>query len=124
LAAFVFAILFLMLTAASAIAQSFGSAEQARAMLDRAVAALKSDKAKALREFNDADNKELHDRDRYVSCFNITDGNFIAAPSAMLGTDIRTFKVGEPVECMFSLIMEGVEGVEGHFFGSRTLNPK
>jgi hypothetical protein len=95
LAAFAFATLFLMLTAASAIAQGFGSAEEARAMLDRAVAALKSDEAKALREFNDADNKEFHDRDLYVSCFNIADGKFIAAPSAMLGTDIRTFNAGD-----------------------------
>jgi hypothetical protein len=95
MAAFAFAILFIMLTAASAIAQSFGSAEEARAMLDRAVVALKSDEAKALREFNDADNKEFHDRDLYVSCFNIADGKFTAAPSAMLGTDIRTFNVGD-----------------------------
>jgi len=95
LAACAFATLFLILTTASALAQSFGSAEEARAMLDRAVAALKSDEAKALREFNDADNKEFHDRDLYVSCFNIADGNFTAAPSAMLGTDIRTFKVGD-----------------------------
>ena len=95
MAACVFATLFLILTAASALAQSFGSAEEARAMLDRAVAALKSDEAKALREFNDADNKEFHDRDLYVSCFNIADGNFTAAPSAMLGTDIRTFKAGD-----------------------------
>ena len=95
MAAFAFATLFLMSTAASAIAQSFGSAEEARAMLDRAVVALKSDEAKALREFNDAENKEFHDRDLYVSCFNIADGKFTAAPSAMLGTDIRTFNVGD-----------------------------
>src|SRR6516162_11149214 len=84
-----------MLTVPSAIAQSFGSAEEARAMLDRAVAALKSDDAKALREFNDADNKEFHDRDLYVSCFNIADGVFTAAPSAMVGMDIRSFNVGD-----------------------------
>ena len=94
MAAFAFATLFLMLTA-SAIAQSFGSAEEARAMLGRAVAALKSDEAKALHEFNDADNKEFHDRDLYVSCFNIADGIFTAAPSAMLGMDIRSFNVGD-----------------------------
>jgi hypothetical protein len=63
---FAFVASFLMLTVTSAIAQSFGTAEEARAMLDRAVAALKSDEAKALREFNDADNKEFHDRDLYV----------------------------------------------------------
>ncbi len=64
-------------------------------MLDRAMAALKSDQVKALREFNDADNKGFHDRDLYVSCFNIADGVFTAAPSAMLGTDIRTYKAGD-----------------------------
>src|SRR5215467_9500709 len=64
-------------------------------MLDRAVAALKSDEPKALRELNDADNKQFHDRDLYVSCFDISDGKFTAAPSALLGTDIRTFKAGD-----------------------------
>jgi hypothetical protein len=93
--AFAFATVLLVLTTGSATAQSFGTAEEARAMLDRAVAALKSDQAKALREFNDADNKEFHDRDLYVSCFNVSDGNFTAAPSAMLGIDIRTFKLGD-----------------------------
>jgi hypothetical protein len=37
---------------ALAITQQFGTAEEARAMLDRAVAGLKSDEAKALRDFN------------------------------------------------------------------------
>lgn len=95
MAAFAFATLFLMLTASSAIAESFGSAEEARAMLDRAVAVLKSDEGKALSEFNDTNNKEFHDRDLYVSCFNIADGKFTAAPSAMLGTDVRTYNVGD-----------------------------
>jgi cytochrome c len=93
--AFAFATLLLMLTAISSIAQSFGSAEEARAMLDRAVASLKSNQARALQEFNDPDNRQFHDRDLYVSCFDIADGKFIAAPSAMLGMDIRTFNVGD-----------------------------
>jgi hypothetical protein len=71
------------------------SGQQKKQERYRAVAALKSDEAKALREFNDADNREFHDRDLNVSCFNVADGNFTAAPSAMLGTDIRTFKVGD-----------------------------
>jgi len=81
-------------------------------MFDRAVAALKSDEAKALRELNDADNKEFHDRDLYVSCFNISDGNFTAAPPAMLGMDIRTFKVGDdPIgERAFDAIQGKPEG--------------
>jgi hypothetical protein len=93
--ALAFATSLLMLTVQSAIAQSFGTAEEARAMLERAVAALKTDQAKALREFNDADNKQFHDRDLYVSCFNISDGIFTAAPSAMVGMDVRTFYVGD-----------------------------
>jgi hypothetical protein len=95
LVALAVATLLLMLTAASASAQNFGTADEARAMLDRAVAALKSDQAKALQEFNDPDNQQFHDRDLYVSCFDISDGKFIAAPTAMLGMDIRTFKVGD-----------------------------
>ena len=38
---------------ALAVTQQFGTAEEARAMLDRAVDGLKSDEAKALRDFND-----------------------------------------------------------------------
>lgn len=93
--ALAFATSLLILAVASAIAQNFGTAEEARAMLDRAVAALKSDEAKALREFNDDENKQFHDRDLYVSCFNISDGKFTAAPSAMLGSDVRTYNVGD-----------------------------
>jgi cytochrome c len=93
--AFAFATVLPMLTVASAIAQNFGTAEQARAMLDRAVAALNTDEAKALQEFNDANNKQFHDRDLYVSCFNVSDGKFTAAPTAMLGIDIRTFNLGD-----------------------------
>jgi hypothetical protein len=93
--AFAFVTLLLTLTGAEAVAQTFGTADEARAMLDHAVASLKSDEAKALREFNDPDSKQFHDRDLYVSCFDISDGKFIAAPPAMLGMDIRTFKVGD-----------------------------
>jgi len=98
--------------AVSAIAQDFGTAEEARAMLDRAVAALKSDKPDALREFNDPDNKQFHDRDLYVSCFNISDGKFTAAPPAMLGMDIRTFNVGAELigQRAFDVVQAAPEG--------------
>ena len=85
-----------LLTANLASAEQFGTAEQARAMLDRAVAALKSDQATALREISNANNKLFHDRDLYVSCFNASDGKFTAFPSAgMIGIDVRTFKLGD-----------------------------
>jgi len=48
------------------MAQQTGTAEEAKAMFDRAVAAVKADEAKALSEFNDKNNKQFHDRDLYV----------------------------------------------------------
>jgi hypothetical protein len=110
---FAFATLLLTLTGASAIAQSFGTAEEARAMLDRAVAALKSDKPGALREFTDPENKQFHDRDLYISCFNISDGKFTAAPPAMAGMDIRSFNVGtDPIgQKAFDAVQAVPEGI-------------
>jgi hypothetical protein len=59
--------LMLLGSAASVSAQQLGTAEQARAMLDRAISALKFNEATALSDFNDANNKQFHDRDLYVS---------------------------------------------------------
>ena len=47
-----YAVVLVLFTAASAPAAQFGTAEEAKAMLDRAVAAVKEDKAKALDMFN------------------------------------------------------------------------
>jgi hypothetical protein len=58
-----FATLSLILTANLASAEQFGTADEARAMLDRAIAALKSDEVTALRAFSDTKNKQFHDRD-------------------------------------------------------------
>jgi len=81
---------------ALAITQQFGTAEEASAMLDRAAAALKHDEAKALRDFNDTNNKLFHDRDLYISCFNTSEGKFTAFPGpGMVGMDIRTFRLGD-----------------------------
>jgi hypothetical protein len=90
------ATLSLIVTLNFASADQFGTAEEARTMLDRAVIALKSDEAGALRAFSDPHNKEFHDRDLYVSCFNTSDGKFTAFPGAgMIGIDVRTFKFGD-----------------------------
>jgi hypothetical protein len=47
-----YAVVLVLFTAASAPAAQFGTVEEAKAMLDRAVAAVKEDKAKALDMFN------------------------------------------------------------------------
>src|SRR5215472_10042815 len=91
-----YATLSLIVTVNSASADQFGTAEEARTMLDRAVIALKSDEVKALRAFSDPNNKQFHDRDLYVSCFNTSDGKFTAFPGpGMIGIDVRTFKFGD-----------------------------
>ena len=74
-------------------AQSSGTATEARAMLDSAVAALKANEPTALAAFNDKSNTKFHDRDLYVFCYDMTDGKFTAhANPATVGTDVRALK--------------------------------
>ena len=84
----------LALLSGASSAQQSGTAAEARAMFDRAVAALNTEfKATALSEFNDKNNKQYHDRDLYVFCLNMSDGKITAsANQALIGTDIRTIK--------------------------------
>jgi len=72
-----------------------GTAEQAKAMLVKAEAAVKADKTKALEMFN-AGEGGFRDGDLYVFCANISDGKIVAQgnPNAkqQLGQDQRTLK--------------------------------
>jgi cytochrome c len=87
------AVLALLWNAAAADAQQFGTAAEAKAMLERAVNALEANKAAALAAFNDKSNKQFHDQDLYVFCFNMADGKTVAHPNpALIGTDVRAFK--------------------------------
>ena len=66
----------------------FGNADEAKAMLAKAVAAVKTDKAKALDMFNKGEGGFL-DRDLYPFCFNISDGKHLATQAKQLvGQDI------------------------------------
>jgi hypothetical protein len=58
----------------------YGSAEEAKSMLERAVAAVKEDKAKALDMFNKGGGG-FKDRDLYVACANASDGVVTAHPT-------------------------------------------
>jgi hypothetical protein len=75
--------------------QSGGTAAGAKAMLAKAVAAVKTDKAKALDMFNSGEGG-FRDGDLYVVCLNVSDDKFVAVgnPNAkyLLGVDARTFK--------------------------------
>jgi signal transduction histidine kinase len=68
----------------------FGTAAEARSMLDKAVTAVRADKAKALAAFN-AGSDGFRDRDLYPFCANASDGVFTAHPS-LRGTQIRDLK--------------------------------
>lgn len=57
----------------------FGSEQEARAMLEKAVVALKADKTKALEMFNKGEGG-FRDRDLYVFCANASDGVMTAHP--------------------------------------------
>jgi hypothetical protein len=73
----------------------FGTPQEARAMLDKTVAAVKADKTKTLDLINKGEAGFL-DRDIYPFCFNVSDGKILAVASnnakQFLGTDIRALK--------------------------------
>ena len=76
-------------------ADEFGTAEEAKAMLNRVVTALKDDKRKALEDFNDG-NGGFKDRDLYVLCADASDGIITASPSSN-GMNLSDFPPGKNV---------------------------
>ena len=84
-----------LLVTVSSLAFAQGTADEAKAMLAKAVAAVKADKTKALDEFNNGTGGFLVG-DLYPFCFNISDGKLVAVanPNAknLIGTDGRTVK--------------------------------
>jgi signal transduction histidine kinase len=92
-------------------AQTTGTAAEAKAMLEKAVAALKANEADALARFPKADGG-FRDRDLYVYCFDATNGKFTAHVNpALLGTDVRALKDakdGAPLgQKIFDSVKEG-----------------
>jgi hypothetical protein len=73
----------------------YGNADEAKAMLTKAVAAVKADKTKALDMFNKGESGFL-DRDLYPFCFNAGDGKVVAIGNPNrkqdIGQDERTIK--------------------------------
>jgi hypothetical protein len=83
-----------MLFSNTAFAQQ-GTASDARAMLEKTVAAIKADKVKTLDEINKDENGFLVG-DLYPFCFNLSDALLVANGNpnvkGLLGKDVRTFK--------------------------------
>jgi hypothetical protein len=79
-------------SAAFAQQGQLGSAEEAKAMLMKAVAAVKADREVALAMFNKGE-AGFRDRDLYPFCFRTGDAKGVATPLAVpAGTDLRTLK--------------------------------
>ena len=72
----------LALSAAAFAQQGHPTAQEARAMLDKVVAALKEDKTKALDMFNKGEGGFL-DRDLYPFCFNVATARSLPSPAPM-----------------------------------------
>jgi hypothetical protein len=72
-----------------------GSADAAKVMLAKAVAAVKADQAKALDLFNKGEGG-FREGDLYVFCVTASDGKFVATgnPNSkkLLGVDVKTLK--------------------------------
>jgi signal transduction histidine kinase len=90
------AVLTALTLAGPALATDYGTAEEARAMLDRVVAAMEADEAKALSMFTNGEGG-FKDRDLYPYCVG-PDGNFSAHPTlaGTSATDLKD-KAGAPV---------------------------
>ena len=87
LAIVVFAVVIILFPSASIPAAKFGTADEAKAMLDRAVAAVKEDETKALDMFNKGQGG-FKDRDLYVFCANAFDGIITAHPYGEKGKQL------------------------------------
>lgn len=79
----------LLAGAATALAAEFGTAAEAQAMLQRAVAAIQADKAKALEMFTKGGGG-FKDRDLYPYCGEL-DGKFTAHPT-LVGQSLKDLK--------------------------------
>jgi hypothetical protein len=89
-------LVFIVALAGGVLAQAqYGTATEAKAMLEKAVAAVKADKTKALDMFNKGEGGFL-DRDLYPFCGNVSDGKILAVanPNAKqnIGKDVRELK--------------------------------
>ena len=85
----------LLLTIGSTQAAQYGTAEEAKAMLGRAIAAVKQDEANALDLFNKGEGG-FKDRDLYVLCANASDGIITAHPTRK-GGQLKDFPLGQEV---------------------------
>jgi hypothetical protein len=71
----------------------YGTPAEAKAMLQRAVAAIRAGKGEAIASFNH-NNSQFRDRDLFVFCFNVQDGK-LTAHEAFVTHDVRKLRDGQ-----------------------------
>jgi hypothetical protein len=98
-----FAVVAALLISGSVSAAEYGTAEEAKAMLDRVIAAVKADAAGALAKFN-AGDPEFRDRDLYPFC---------------IGADGRTTAHIDPAQ--IGQLIRDLKDVDGKVFGEEIL---
>jgi len=86
---------FALILTPSALAETseYGSAEEARALLDQAVALLKAEGRGAIPQL---DSDSFRDRDLYVFCSNVSDSVSVVHPTAK-GVRILDYEFGKEV---------------------------
>ena len=114
------------LSSAALAQQTGGSADEAKAMLLKAVAAIKADEPKAIEMFNNGAGGFL-DRDLYVFCNNVGDGTIVALgnPNAkqLIGKDVRSLK--DPTGKVFGQeLFAGEQKAEGQLTEVDYMFPK
>jgi hypothetical protein len=114
------------LSPAASAQQTGGTADEAKAMLMKAVAAVKADKTKALAMFNTGEGG-FRDRDLYVFCVNVTDGTIVATGNRnlkqALGTDIRAAQ-SSTGDAFGAEIYAAIQKPEGQITEVRFIAPK
>jgi signal transduction histidine kinase len=115
-----------LLLSSTAFAQEnkLGTADEAKAMLLKAVVAVKADKEVALAMFNKGEGG-FRDRDLYPFCFRLADGKYVANPAltVIAGTDTHTLK--DPTGKVFGEeLYAGAQKPEGQITEVRYMFPK
>jgi hypothetical protein len=114
------------LSPAASAQQTGGTADEAKAMLMKAIAAVKADKVKALDMFNKGEGG-FRDRDLYVFCVNASDGTIVATGNSnlkeALGMDIRAAQ-NSTGEAFGAEIYAAVQKPEGRITEVSYISPK
>ena len=109
--AFVVTTALVLATAALAGTPQYGTAAEARAMLEKAAAAVQANKTQALADFNSGAGG-FHDRDLYVFCADASDGVATAHP-VHKGKLLKDFKDAKGFAFGAEIISTAAEGTIG-----------